>query len=237
MPRRYHLDDLRLRCQRRANKDPDPSIGVPEWNMLISEMYGELYSEVEKTGMRHFEAEPYEIAATGAASYEVPDDHLATIALYRVLDAAGTRVELDEMMTTELTRWAGQIGDASTFAVVGTAIQLFPRPTTGTYELWYMPQAPDLSTASGDTIVDLVQADGESFLIHGVAVKAMMKSEADVRMYVAEREAARERFISWCTMRAFVQPRRPIRRRSINELMAVGDDIDDPGSFRQVRQV
>src|SRR5262245_34239981 len=175
MPRRYRLDDLRLRCQRRANKEGDPSIAPPEWNMLISEQYGELYSEVEKTGMRHFEATPFAFTANGAASYSVPVDHLATIALYRIVDAAGSKVDLDEMMAPELPRWAGQVGDAQTFMVVGTAIYLFPKPSSGNYELWYMPQAPDLSTAADSTAVDLVQADGESFLINGVAFKSQSK--------------------------------------------------------------
>ena len=203
--------------------------------MLISEQYGELYSEVEKTGMRHFEATPSTITADGSASYSVPGDHLATIALYRVVDAAGSKIDLDEMMAPELPRWAGQVGDAVTYAVVGTAIYLFPKPSSGTYELWYMPQAPDLSTADDSTLIDVVQADGEWFLIHGVAAKALDKSEADVRRLVAEREAARVRFVDWCTLRAFTQPRRPIRRYSVNEMMAAGDYDDSPGGFRSVR--
>lgn len=205
--------------------------------MLISEQYGELYSEVEKTGMRHFEATPYSFTADGSASYPVPDDHLATIALYRVLNAAGSKVELDEMMAPELPRWAGQVGDALTFMVVGTAIYLFPKPSSGNYELWYMPQAPDLSTAADTTLVDMVQADGESFLINGVAFKAQSKgvSVDDPRMLAAEREAARIRFVDWCTLKAFTQPRRPVRRYSINEMLSAGDYVDDPGGFWQVK--
>ncbi|HKP06414.1 MAG TPA: hypothetical protein VJU58_04100 [Microbacterium sp.] len=238
MPRPYRLDDLRLRCQRRANKENDPSIGNPEWNMLISEQYGELYSEVEKTGMRHFDSTtPFTITANGSTTYAVPTDHLATIALYRVLNAAGSKVELDEMMAPELPRWAGQVGDAQTFAVIGSSIYLFPKPSSGSYELWYMPQAPDLSTAADSTSVDLVQADGESFLINGVAFKAQSKGASvdDPRALAAEREAARVRFVDWCTLRAFTQPRRPVRRYSINELLSAGDYVDDPGGFWQVK--
>jgi len=230
MPRIYRLDDIRLRCQRRSNKEGDPSISIPEWNALISEQYGDLYSEVEKTGMRYFES-TFAFTATGAASYAVPVDHLATLGIDRITDSVGSRVTLDEMMSPERTRWAGQIGDAQSYAIVGQLIYLFPKPPSGSYELLYMPQAPDLSTAADSTSIDVVQADGEAFLIWGVAVKALTKSESDVRMHMAEREAARVRFVDWAILKAFVQPRRPIVRRSLNEAIDAGDYVDDPGGF------
>lgn len=230
MPRSYRLDDIRLRCQRRSNKENDPSIATPEWNMLISEQYGDLYSEVEKTGMRYFES-TFAITANGATSYAVPTDHLATLGLDRITDSVGSRITLDEMMSQERTRWSGQVGDAQTYAVIGSSIFLFPRPTSGSYELLYMPQAPDLSTSADSTSIDVVNADGEAFLIWGVTIKALSKSEADVQVAMAEREAARARFVDWCAMRAFSQPRRPIVRRSINEAMNAGDYVDDPGGY------
>lgn len=233
MPRQYRLDDLRTRCQRRANMETDPSIGNPEWNALISEQYGELYSIVEESGMRWVES-TQAITATGAASYTLATDHLATITLRRI-DANGGKTDLDEVMTQEEARYAGQTGDATSFAIVGQSIFLYPRPSSGSYELLYLPQAPDLSVAADSTLVDLVQASGESFLINGVAVKAMTKGERDWRGCAAEREAARVRFEWWCTQRAFLQPRRPIVRRSINQLMSNGDFVDDPGGWWDVR--
>lgn len=232
MPRLYRLDDIRLRCQRRANKEGDPSISIPEWNALISEQYGDLYSEVEKTGMRYFESTST-ITANGAASYAVPADHLATLGIDRITDSVGSRTTLDEMMSPERVRWAGQVGDAQSYAIVGQLVYLFPKPATGTYELLYMPQAPDLSTAADSTMVDVVQADGEAFLIWGVVVKARDKSEADVRTAMAEREAARVRFVDWAILRAFTQPRRPIVRLSRNEDLGAGGwgDSDDPGGW------
>ena len=35
MPRTLRLDEIRLRCQRRADKESDPSIGTAEWNALM----------------------------------------------------------------------------------------------------------------------------------------------------------------------------------------------------------
>lgn len=231
MPRQYRLDDLRLRCQRRSNKENDPSIATPEWNMMISEQYGDLYSEVEKTGMLHFRS-TLTITASGAANYAAPADYLATIALNRIINVTtGDKRPMDELMIQEESRWAGQIGDAQCFTLIGSTITLYPNPSSGTYELQYMPQSPDLSTAADSTQVDVVNADGEAFLIFGVAVKALMKAEADVQLYMVERESARKRLVEWATLKAFTQPRRPQYRRSINERLAAGDWVDDPGGF------
>ena len=229
MPRTLRLDEIRLRCQRRADKESDPSIGTAEWNALISEQYGDLSSEVEKTGMRYFESK-LAIVATGAASYAAPSDHLSTLGVYRV-DASGGLVELEEIMVQERTRWAGRTGDASCYDLVGATLTLYPRPSSGSYEMVYMPQAPDLSLAPDSTLIDVVTADGEAFLIWGVAVKAKAKSEAGVGLEIKEREEARARLVSWATNRAFTQPRRPIVRQSLNSLMDVGDTADDPGGW------
>lgn len=231
MPRKYRLDDIRLRCQRRSDKEGDDSISIPEWNALISEQYGELYSEVEKAGMRHVES-VQTITATGAASYTVAADHLSTIAVQRVYDAAGHICELEELMMQEETRWAGQTGDARCYTIIGDQLTFYPAPTTGNYRVRYMPQAPDLSTAADATLIDVFNADGEAFLIYGVAVKAKDKSEADVQLAMSERNMARDRFIDWAITRAFTQPRRPIVRRTVNGMFDSMDyRDDDPGGW------
>lgn len=202
--RPYALADLRQRCQQRADKEGDPQIDPNEWNRLISEMYGEVYSVVEGTGMRHFENEQT-ITATGAASYSIPTDHLATIDVEWVYDTAGHRRRLRRLNVQERARWEGATGDARRYELAGQNLFLYPLPSSGTYKHLYMPQAPDLSTALDATSIDLVAADGESFLIYGVAVKALFKSESWSAMQAAagERDAARARFEEWCSLRSF----------------------------------
>ena len=39
----------------RCDKESDPSVQTPEWNALISEQYGELWSIVAQTGLRYFD--------------------------------------------------------------------------------------------------------------------------------------------------------------------------------------
>lgn len=204
MPRRYTMGALVTRCQQRADLENDGH--VTEWKALISEQYGDLYSIVAASGLRYFETEAT-ITATGAASYAEPDDHLATVGLDHV-DSAGTRRPLAEIMVQERHRWIGLTGEAFAFALVDDRILLYPKPATGTYILIYIPQPPDLSSYADATVVDVVTPDGEAFLVWGVTVKALAKSEADVSLAIAEREAARTRLATWAALRSFNQPRR-----------------------------
>jgi hypothetical protein len=225
------MSDLVLRCQRRANMEGEQFIGTPEWKALISEQYGHVYSTVVKQGMRHFES-TQTISATGAASYALPSDHDQTIGIDRTLDAAGRKVDLGEMMIQERNAWSGQTGEAFAYSIVGQTIVFFPRPLTGTYTHTYVPQSPDISALSDDSTVDVVTADGEAFLINGVAVKALMKREQDPAYCMRERDAAEERFVEDTMLRALVNPRRRVVVSSPGDW---GDDWgmnSDPGSWR-----
>src|SRR4051812_38818799 len=178
MARNVVMSELVLRCQRRCDREKDKSIVAAEWKAMISTQVGDLYREVAHSGFRYFES-TFPIVANGAASYSLPTDHFETIKIDRVLDAAGTRRELDELMVQESNRWAGQTGDATHFAVVGQNIVLYPKPASGSYEMWYVPQPPDLSNAADGLNVDTVTPDGEEFIVWGVAVKAHAKGETD----------------------------------------------------------
>jgi hypothetical protein len=216
------------RCQQRCDLEEDDHISGSEWKSLVSEMYGEMYSIVEGAGLRYFETEA-SITATGATTYALPSDHLATIYIARVTDSAGHQVRLRRLMVQERVAFVGLTGEAYAYELASTNIVLHPTPASGTYKHLYMPQAPDLSNSGDSTSVDLVNADGEAFLVWGVAVKALAKSESDVQLAMAEREAARVRFTEWCILRAFGEG----GRRIVDE--APDDYYDDLGdSFRRV---
>lgn len=209
MARNVPLGTLVTRCQRRADKEPDGHIQTDEWKALISEMNGELQLLVSETGYRYFETEAT-IAATGAASYALPADHLSTVGIDLVLDAAGRRRELTEIMAQERTAVIGTTGEAAYFAIVGQVIVFYPTPQSGSYKHLYIPQPPDLSSASNSENVDVVTPDGEAFLVWGVAVKALAKAGDDVSVAAVEREAARSRLSTWAALRSFHQPRRRV---------------------------
>lgn len=222
MPRRYEMGDLVTRCQRRADLEGDDHIDSDEWKALISEQYGDLFSVVADSGLRYWEYAE-QLTTTGASYVDEPDDHFATVRVDYLADGTttGRRRTLDELMPQEESAWAGHSsGEARAFALVDDRIYLFPTPPAGqVYEIVYIPQPPDLATYADDDIVDVVTPDGEAFLVWGVAVKALNKSESDVRLAIAEREAARERLLEWAAQRAFTQPRR-----------LVAGDFDGPNS-------
>lgn len=225
MPRRFTMSDLVVKCQRRADKENDDHIAAAEWKALISEQYGDVYSVVAGTGMQYFQ-HTSTIATTGASYYDEPADHLSTVALDRIVDSAGTRRSLQEIMAQERARFAGRSGsEARVFALVDDRIYLYPTPPSGqTYELLYIPQPPDLGSYADADVVDLVTPDGEAFLVWGVAVKALSKGEGDVRLALAERDAARGRLLEWAAERSINEPRRII--------VDSGDWPSDPAEWR-----
>lgn len=213
MARLLLMSDLVLRCQRRADMEFSSPIQTPEWKALISEQYAQLYGTVVKAGMRYFESTAT-ITATGATSYPLPSDHDETIGIDRQLDTTGRKMQLTELMIQERNAWSGQTGDAVSYSIVGQTVVLFPRPTTGTYLHVYVPQSPDISSLADQSTVDLVTGDGEAFLIWGVAVKALSKTESATDLAIQEREAADVRFSEDVSLRALVNPRRRVVLRS-----------------------
>lgn len=223
MPRRLTMLQVRNRCKRRSDKENDPHISDTEWNELINEQYGDLFLSVANTGLRYFEAFST-INATGAASYAEPTDLLSVVSIDKV-NTDGTRYGLRELMVQERNRFAGQTGDALYYALSDDDIFLYPKPASGTYEMTYIPQSTDVSAYTDVDLLDVVTPDGEAFLIWGVAVKALAKSESDVMLAIQEREAARARLVEWATLRCFNSPR---RRQIVEE-----DDLSvgDPGGW------
>ncbi len=209
MPRRYSMGTLVTRCQQRADLEGDEHISTAEWKALISEKWGELYALVAGTGLRYFETEST-ITADGSASYDEPDDHLATIGVDFVIDSAGRRRQLYEVQVLERSAYAGRTGEAFAFSHIDDQIYLHPNPTSGTYKLLYIPQPPDLSSFADGDEVDVVTPDGESFLIWSVAAMALPKSESDPSAAIGNAESARVRLVEWAAMRSFTQPRRRV---------------------------
>lgn len=228
MPRRFTLGELVTLCKQRIDREYDEAISDTEWKWMISTQYGELYSIVAESGMRYFETAT--VLTTDGSSYVAePSNHLATIGIDYLIDGTttGKRRELREIMAQERNVFAGQTGVAQAYALVDDQIRLYPIPPTGQkYELIYIPQPPKLGDQADGYAVDVVTADGEAFIIWGVAVQALRKEDGDLRDAKQEREEARARIADWAAMRAFHEPRRRMP----------GDDMlggwSDPAEWR-----
>lgn len=206
MPRRYALSTLRTRCQQHADLEHDGHIANPEWDSRMSEVYGELFMIVVDAGDEYFQT-AHTITATGADSYDEPDDHLSTICFDRIVDASGRRVPLEEIRAQDRHRFAGLTGIARYWALVDDQIFLYPNPSSGTYELVYAFQPPDLATYVDGDKVDVVNIYGEQFMLHGVAARSKLKSESDMRGHLMLQEKSAQKLMEWSAQRALSNPR------------------------------
>jgi hypothetical protein len=214
-------------CQRRADKEPDGHVDTDEWKELIAEHYGELHAAVVGTGARVFEAEA-DITANGAASYPLPAAHYSTVGVDLVVDAAGARRDLDELMVQERTLFAGATGTALYWSFTGTSIALYPKPSSGTYKHLYVPQPTDYSTVGNGTEIDFLCIFGLKFVVWGVASVVLHKGDDNQLRAIDERDRAMAKLVEWGVLRALTQP----KRRQVN-----GDDIQrlSPADWRLTR--
>lgn len=216
------LSALRTLCKQRADLENDDHIADSEWNALISEQVGELHELADECGMRYFETTAT-ITATGAASYALPTDHLATIRIVPT-DSAGRRTAeplIEVQVSDPCYPFRGDTGTARRFAIIGQTIQFDPNPSSGTYAHVYVPQPADLATAADDTSIDLICPSGLAFVVEGAAAKALRKSETDVQPFMVAREEARERTRTWLMARSLITPRRMMPTNT-------DDDFNDP---------
>jgi hypothetical protein len=223
------LGTLVTRCKRRAdleNQDDPSSAMVKEEIHLV---YAELYGILVESGSSYFDTEAT-ITTDGTNDYPLPADHLVSVGVDYVVDFAGRRRELAELMVQERNWATGLTGAPSAVAwrFSGTNIILHPTPPAGqTYKHVYVPTPPDLSTADDATLIEMATLDGEQFLIWAVSAVLKHKVGMDNRVDREEREAARERVQFWAAQRALNNGRRRI----------VIDDVDAlsqwmPGDYR-----
>jgi hypothetical protein len=186
-----------------------------EWKGHLSSAYGELYSEIVATGLRHFEEEDT-ITTDGGSSYPLPRNFLSTIGVDYQVTTAGQRAEIPELMAQERNMFAGVTGASSArgYSLVGAGprpLELYPAPPTGqTYYHLYVPQPRDLVDMADNTDIDVVTPDGEEFLLWSVAAIALAKEQSDNSVQKEERERTRARVVEWATLRALNQPRRRV---------------------------
>ncbi len=222
MPKRLTMGTLVTRCKQRADMENDDHIAGAEWKSLISEAYGEAWMIAAGTGYRYFETSET-ITADGSTSYDEPESHLSTVLITRV-DSSGREFALDEIMQQEEPCARGSTGDAQYWTLVDSSLYLFPVPSSGTYKWYYRQQPTDISAYADIDVVDVITTDGLAFVLWCVAVKALSKSEADVRLAIAERDRHAARLLEWAAERA-VESRRIIVNHDLPSL-------GDPAEYR-----
>lgn len=223
--------NLITRSKQRADLEGDDHVSDSEWQTLLSEMVGELHELADDAGLRYHETK-VTITATGATSYTLPTDHLATIRISQV-DANGRNPrKLHEVQIADNEHpLLGTTGPAEEFAIIGQTIEFYPNPSSGSFIHRYVPQPVDIGAVATSTTVDVICPSGEAFVIEGLAVKALRKSETDAQPFMIERDRAGERTKTWCMSRSLVTPRRMV---AVDDRFD-RDDRDREGSYRVSR--
>lgn len=205
MARSVALGTLVSRAQQRSDRESDNQLSTNEWKSLISELYAELHRIVRTA--RYFETEAT-ITATGASGYALPSDHLETIGIDFVYASDGQRRQLTQVPALEKPRWTGLTGEAFHFALEGSNVVLYPNPSSGTYKHLYIPQPTDFSSSADSTSVDVINIDGEKFILWGAASIALHKSESMQQRAIAERDRAMGELQAWAAERVLDNPQR-----------------------------
>lgn len=228
MARTVELGTLVTRCLRRADLENQDNPASAEVKENIHLVYAELYGLLVEAGVSYFDVEAV-ITTDGSNDYPLPDDHLTTIGVDYVVDFAGRRRQLAELMVQERNWSSGLVGagEAVAFRLVGEDVILYPTPPTGqTYQHVYVPTPPDLSNAADNTLLQMATLDGEQFVIWAVSALLKHKVGMDSQVDREEREASRERVQFWAAQRSLHNGRRRV----------VIDDLEQieglPGDFR-----
>jgi hypothetical protein len=172
----------------------------PDFKATIAEVYRTLHGIVSGTGCRHFETSQ-SIPATGASSYTLSTDHLSSVRLAHVL-SDGREEPVYELEAREEWKYKGLTGDARRFVIAGDQLTLYPKPSSGTYKLYYIPQPADYSSAADATEVDVVNGDGLAFLTWGVAIIIHGELEGNASLAMIERDKAADRLEWWAIQRS-----------------------------------
>jgi hypothetical protein len=224
MPLLFTRSRLRDICRRRVDMKKNQARSNDDFNELMNEQYGELWGVASENGGRYFEKSS-SITADGSESYTEPTDQLSYVRMAHVL-SDGREEPLYEIEAREEWRYKGLTGDARRYTIVDDQVFLYPKPSSGTYKLYYIQQPTDLTLLGDGDSIDVINMDGLKFLVWGVAVLVHGELEGNALLALKERDAARDRLHWWCVQRALNAP-----RRHVIEPASTNEQEWDPSGF------
>jgi hypothetical protein len=165
------LLQLRTRIRQRTDTVGSAFVTDAELTGLINTAYKELYGLLVRASLHHAE-ETEVITATGADSYELPEDFLGLIGVYRTVGEE--KVPLERFPTK--FRPGTRTGDACMYRISASELILYPKPDSGDYDLVYIPVPGDMAS-DGDTMDGML--GWEEFVVLDAAISVLEKEESD----------------------------------------------------------
>lgn len=177
MSRKVTFAKLKTRARRRADQEDIGPISDEEMGDYVNEEIVNYCSRVAGLGFPH-RISTFTVSADGSEFYDLPDDFLH---LVKATYSYGTdRIELRPTNITERHRYTGAgntANQAGAYAIVSTEqIAFLPTPTSGTYQLDYVP-VPDELTADTDTFGFV--PFGDEWVVMRAAIACKTKEDID----------------------------------------------------------
>lgn len=177
------LETLISRIRQRADQEHVGSTQVTDATItrLINTSYAELYGYLIRASLNMVESVA-EITADGSDNYELPTDFYSIISVFRV--EGDQRVRL-ERHSNRHRLGANPAGDATSYRIINSRIEFYPRPGGGDYEVTYVPEPGEL--VDDDDTVDGVLG-WEEYLVVDCAIKILDAEESDTTVHRQDRE-------------------------------------------------
>lgn len=192
MPRRQTALTWETRMRQLTDTENDDAISSAFVRWCMSMKYGELWTEVSLGATERYFETSTSVTATGAASYDEPEAHYATVRIAFV-DDDDRETDLRELRPGEEAAYKGLTGEAVAWALVDDQLYLYPNPSSGTYKWYYTQQATDISSYADGDIIDVVVPAGEAFFIWGVAALIFGRLKKDASFALQEEGKAKAR--------------------------------------------
>lgn len=202
-PGQTTLGNIRLEAKQRSDRVNSNFVTDQEWNTYISNSYKELYDILkQKFGDDYFVAIPYAYTTSGtinpttqASLYPLPNDFYAGLGVEVALNPSDPNswVTLKKFMFIQRNLW--NFPNVYTFYGItnlryrfnGDNLMIVPIASANqTVRIWYVPRPNQL-------FVDTQLVDGisgwEEYIVVDACIKALVKQEADVTMFVNQKNA------------------------------------------------
>ncbi len=177
------LATLRTRIRQRSDNEHTGSLFVTdaELTQLVNTSYNELYGHLVRAGL-HIAESVNAVTATGATSYSLPSDFFSLVGVYHVDSGYKRRLSRHSV---RFRPGSAQTGVATSYRINNGALELYPTPGSGSYQMVYVPQ-PTALVADADTVDGVL--GWEEYIVVDAAIKVLQKEESDVRVLLGERE-------------------------------------------------
>jgi hypothetical protein len=211
------LAQLITRIRQRTDTENSEFITDAELTQLINTSYKELYGLLVRASLHRAET-TYAVVTDGSASYTLPTDFFGLIGVYRTYSQ--DKVPLERF--PDKFRPGERTGDATMYRVVGSAVVLYPKPSSGTYDLVYIPVPGELVSAADEL-------DGvlgwEEFVVLDAAINVLEKEGSNTTTLERKRAMILQRISDEAQMVEFTETPR------IQNVRAPWRDLSDPADW------